>query len=152
MAGLILHAPTGEISLTASTAKTCLTIKAPANHRVKLLGLEVFFKGTSATDTPVKIEMSRITTDGSGGVTTLTPAPNDENAGETPLSTVKSAYTTEPTTYGVNLKTWEVHPQTGLIVYFPLGQEVIIKGGNILGLRLTSSQAETVSIDPVFEE
>jgi hypothetical protein len=151
MAGLLLHAPTGEIALTAATAKTCLTLKAPANHRVKLLGLEIFFKGTSATDTPVKIEISRITTDG-GTATTLTPAPNDENAGETPLGTYKSAYTVEPSTYGVNVKTWEVHPQTGLIVYFPLGQEVIIKGGNILGLRLTSSQTETVSIDPVFEE
>lgn len=152
MAGLLLHAPTGELSLTGGTAKTCWTLTSPTNHRVKILGVEIFFKGTSSTDTPVKIEMNRITTDG-GTATTLTPAVNDQNANETPLSTVKSNYTVEPSTYGVNLKTWEVQPQTGVIVYFPQGQEIIVRGGSYeIGLRLTSTQNETVSIDVIYEE
>ena len=101
MAGLRLHVPTGEVSLAASTAKTVFTLTAPSNHRVLIRGIEIFFKGTSSTDTPVKIEISRITTDG-GTASTPTVAKNDENSGETPLSTVKSAYTVEPSTFGAN--------------------------------------------------
>jgi len=151
MAGLNLHAPSGEVSLSAATARTVLSITAPANHRVKLKGLEVFGKGTSTTDTPMKVEVSRVTTDG-GTATTLTPAKNDENAGETPLSTVRGSYTAEPSTYGANLKTWEVHPQTGLVVFFPPGDEVVIKGGNEIAVRITAAQAQTVSVNAYYEE
>jgi hypothetical protein len=151
MAGLLLHAPTGELSLTGGSAKTCWTLKAPANHRVKILGIEIFFKGTSSSDTPVEIQLSRVTTDG-GTSSSLTPSKNDENAGESPLSTVSYNYSAEPSTYGANLKTWEVQPQTGVIVYFPQGQEVVVKGGNEIGLLLKSTQNETVSIDVIYEE
>jgi len=151
MAGLLFHAPSGEVALVATVAKTVITLTAGSNDRLKLLGIEVFFKGTVTTDTPVKIEISRITTDG-GTATTITPAPNDNNASETIQATVKANYTVEPTTYGANLKTWEVHPQTGLVVYFPLGQELQLKGGTEIGIRLTASQVETVSINLVVDE
>jgi hypothetical protein len=151
MAGLRLHAPTGELSLTANTAKTCVTITSPANHRVLIRGVEVFFKGTSSTDTPVKIELARITTDG-GTATGLTPLKNNESDQETPLSTVKINYTVEPTTYGATFKTWEIQPQTGLINWFPPGEEIAIQGGKEWGMRLTPTQAETVSINVYFEE
>lgn len=151
MAGLRLHVPTGEVSLSANTAKTVITLTAPSNHRVLIRGIEVFFKGISPTDTPVKIEISRITTDG-GTASSPTIAKNDENAGETPLSTVKSAYSAEPSTYGNNLKTWEIQPQTGLINWFPPGEEIVVNGGNEIGIRMTAGQAETVSCNVYYEE
>ena len=151
MAGLRLHVPTGEVSLSSGTAKTVFTLTAPSNHRVLIRGIEVFFKGTSPTDTPVKIEISRITTDG-GTASSPTVAKNDENAGESPLSTVKSAYTAEPSTYGNNMKTWEVHPQTGLINWFPPGAEIVVKGGNEIGIRMTAAAAQTVSCNVYYEE
>src|SRR5713101_4062389 len=109
MAGLNLHYPSGEVALTAATAKTPITVVAAANHHVKIKGVEIFFKGTSPTDTPAKIIFYRFTTDGTG--TTGTLYVNDENAGETIQATGKINYTAEPT-LGNNFKVWDVHPQT----------------------------------------
>jgi len=149
MAQLKFHAPTGEIALSANTAKTLLTIVAPSNIRVLLKGIEIFFKGTSSTDTPVKVDIFRFSTDGTG--TSQNFYVNDENAGETVQTTGKNNYSAEPT-LGNIIKTWEIHPQTGLVVYFPPGEEIVIKGGNKLGIRATPTQSETVSLNGYLEE
>lgn len=151
MADLLLTVPSGEVSLTGSVAKTVLAATAPANQRLKIMGVEIFGKGTSNTDTPIKCELSRITTNG-GTATTITPAKVDDDDGETAQGTYQANFTVEPTTYGANMRIWEVHPQTGIIVYFPMHQEIKIKGGNIVGLRMTSTQAETVSAQFLVEE
>ena len=151
MADLILNIPTGEVSLTAATAKTVFSMTAPANQRLKLKGIELFFKGTSATDTPVKCELSLVTSD-AGTATTATPSKNDNDMAETAQGVYKTNYTSEPSTYGANLRTWEVHPQTGLVLYFPLHDEPRLKGGTEMALRLTAAQAQTVSANAVVEE
>src|SRR5262249_19236527 len=56
MSALNFQVATGETSIT-STAKTVVTITAPANQRVKIKGVSIFGKGTSNTDTPVKVEL-----------------------------------------------------------------------------------------------
>ena len=152
MADLILNIPTGEVALTAATAKTVFSMTAPANQRLKLKGIELFFKGTSATDTPVKCELSLVTTEGAAIATTATPAKNDNDMAETAQGVYKTNYTSEPSTYGANLRTWEVHPQTGLVLYFPLHDEPRLKGGTEMALRLTAAQAQTVSVNAIVEE
>lgn len=149
MAGLLLHFASGEVSLSAGVAKTPISVIAAANHRVKVKGVEVFFKGTSATDTPVKITFARFTSDGTGTAGNLYP--NDENAGETVQTTGKTNYSAEPTLANV-LKVWDVHPQTGLIYSFPLGDELVVKGGNKLALTCTAAQAQTCSVNLLLEE
>jgi hypothetical protein len=151
MADLILNVPTGEISLVAATAKTILMAKAPANQRLKLKGLEIFGKGISPTDVPMKVELCIITTDG-GTATTITPTANDNEMAETAQGTYKSNYSVEPTTYGAAIRTWEVHPQTGLVVYFPMHDEPKLKGGTIFGLRMTAAAAQTISANLIVEE
>lgn len=152
MSALNLQVQTGEISVT-STPKTWLTIKAPANQRVKIKGWGIFGKGTSNTDTPVKVEIALITTDGeTGTATAVTPVPNDGDMGETPQSTCFKSYGTEPTTYGAIMRTLEVHPQTGLVEYLPLHDEIVLKGGTELGFRLTSNQNEPMSLNVFIEE
>jgi hypothetical protein len=151
MADLNISVPTGEVSLVAATAKTCITMTAPANQRLKLLGFEVYGKSASPTDTPVKCELYRITTDG-GTATTITPAPNDDDEAETPQGVYKGNYTVEPTTLGALLRTFEVHPQTGIIYMFPVGQEIRVKGGKELGMRLTAVAAQTFAINFIVEE
>lgn len=151
MAALNLSVPSGEVSLTASTAKTVITARAPAQQMLRILGVEIFGKGISNTDTPIKIEVSRITTDG-GTASTITPSPNDDDYTATPQGTYKGNYTSEPVTYGANLRIWEVHPQTSLIYMFPMGQEIILKNNNEIGFRATSGQTETISINLIIEE
>ena len=53
---------------------------------------------------------------------------------------------------GNNMKTWEVHPQTGLINWFPPGEEISVKGGNEIGIRMTAAAAQTVSCNVYYEE
>ena len=151
MADLILNIPTGEVSLSAATAKTVFSMTAPANQRLKLKGVELFFKGVSATDTPVKCELSLVTTDG-GTATTATPAKNDNDMAETAQGVYKTNYSLEPSAYGANLRTWEVHPQTGLVLYFPTHDEPRLKGGTEMALRLTAAQSQTVSVNAIVEE
>jgi hypothetical protein len=150
MADLNLSVPTGEVSLGAGTPKTVLLMKAPANQRLKILGFEIFFKGTSPTDTPVKCELIRVTSDGTGSA--ITPAANDDDEAETPQGTYKANYTVEPSYGSATLRVWEIQPQTGIIYMFPQGQEVRVKGGNLIGLRMTATQAETVSVNAIVEE
>jgi hypothetical protein len=153
MAGLNLTVASGEVTLTAATALTVLTVKAPANQRLRIKGIEVFFKSTSPTDTPVKIEWGRITTDGqTGTATAVTPAKHDDEMGETAQGTYFKNYGTEPTTYGTIFKTWEVQPQVPFVLYFPQGDEIYVKGGNEFGLRLTAAQGQTCSINLIVEE
>jgi hypothetical protein len=152
MADLNLNVTAGEISVT-STPKTFLTLKAPTNQRIRIKGIEVFGKGTANTDTPVKLEIGNITTDGeTGTATAVTPVPLDGDEAETPQGTYYKNYGTEPTTYGTIMRTWEIHPQTGLVVYFPMHDEIKLAGGKEIGLRLTSNQNETMSLNVIVEE
>jgi hypothetical protein len=93
-----------------------LTIKAPANQRIKIKGFEIFGKGTSNTDTPVKVEVGKITTDAVGGTSTPTVSTCDTEYGETAQATYKTGNSSEPT-YGNIFRTWEIHPQTGIVLY-----------------------------------
>jgi hypothetical protein len=150
MADLNLQANVGEVSVT-STTKTFFTAKAPANQRLRIKGIEVMGKGTSNTDTPVKVEIGKITADAVGGTSAVTMSPHDPDYAETPQGTYKTGYGSEPT-YGNIYRTWEVHPQTGLIVYFPMHDEIKISGGSELGIRMTSNQAETMALTVIVEE
>jgi len=149
MAGIIGHIPSNEVSLTAATAKTVLQIVAATNHRVKVLGIELFFKGTSTTDTPVKVRILRQTD--AGTTSAATPVANDNSIDETLQTTGRHTATVEPTAGDV-LKMWEVHPQSGLIYCFPIGEEIIVKGGGRLGVECTAAQAQTCAANFIFEE
>ena len=155
MADLLCSASVPAASVT-STAATFILAKAPANQRLKIKGLEIFGKGTSNTDTPVKVELftATVVTGGTAG-TAPTYLANDSEMGETPQATVTGNYSAEPTytpALGNVLRTWYIHPQTGLNCYFPLHDEIKLKGGTYLGVRLTSNQAETMGVNLIVEE
>jgi len=153
MADLFFQASAGEV-VVSTTAKTIFTIGAPANQRFKVKGLEVFGKGTSNTDMPAKIELGTYASI-SGGTpgTGVTTSKVDMDMGETIQSTVAGNYTAEPTyTTLTVVRIYEVHPQTGLVIYFPMHDEIKIKGGSGFMLRGTQAQADTFSIQVLVEE
>lgn len=150
MAGVRVSVPSGEVSLTAATAKTVLSLKAAANHRALVKSLKVFFKGIVTTDTPVKIRLVRITAD-SGTGSAVTEVKVNEADNETIQCVGRHTFTVEPT-IGDVIDTWEVHPQTGLVVFYPQGEELAIIGGNEFALEMTAAQAQTVSASLTVEE
>lgn len=138
MAGVLLRASSGEQAI--ANGKTLLQVVAAAGHRVRVQGWGISFKGTSATDPPVLVQIVRQTTAGTmtaGTTGTNITRKNDTDA-ETIQTTTRVNATVEPTTTDV-VDDFEVHPQTGYRVFFPQGQEIYIPNGERLGLKVTSA-------------
>jgi hypothetical protein len=152
MADLNIQCTAGEASITSS-AKTVIAIAAPSNQRMRIKGIEVLGKGTSNTDTPVKVELIKAASISGGTPGSVTTTVLDPDYGETAQATYSGNYSAEPTySSGTTIRTWEVHPQNCLLVYFPMHDEIKIKGGGAFGLRLTSNQNETMAVNVIVEE
>lgn len=149
MAAFLGQATTAEIALTAAAAKTVLQLVAAANHRVKLLGWSAMFDGTSTTAEPVQYRVLRQTT--AGTMTALTPTKRDDSIADTLLTTAQHTATAEPTA-GDLLEAGEIHPQGGYEVFYPFGQEIIVGGGDRVGLELTAPAGVNVRAKFIFEE
>jgi hypothetical protein len=112
---------TADVALSAATAKTILNVIAGSNALVRICEIGVSFDGISSTDEPVVVELCSSTQATSGTSTSQSPV---QMRG--PTRTVQASgarnYTAEPTVLTV-IKRWLVHPQTGIIVQFPLGRE-----------------------------
>lgn len=140
---------TSEIALSAATAKTVLQLVAATNHRVKLLEWGVFFDGTSVSAEPVQVRLLRQST--AGTMSAATPVKVDDSLAETLLTTAQHTATAEPTAGDV-LDVKEIHPQSGYEKILPLGQEIIIGGGDRLGIECTASAGVNVRAFMKFEE
>ena len=149
MAAFIGVVQVAEEALAAATAETVIQLVAAANHRVKVLRWGVFFDGTSVTAEPVQVRLVRQTD--AGTASALTPVKLDDSLAETLQTTAQQDFTAEPTAGDV-VDVVEVHPQSGYEVIYPLGQEVIIGGGDRLGIECTAPDAVNVRAKIVFEE
>jgi hypothetical protein len=138
-----------EEALGAATEETLIQLVAASNHRVKVLGWGIFFDGTSVTAEPVQVKLSRQTT--AGTASSLSLVKRDDSIAETLQTSAQQDFTAEPTEGDV-LESREVHPQAGFEVWYPLGQEIIIGGGDRLGLIATAPAAVNARAFIVFEE
>lgn len=148
MSSLKAIALTQEVALTAAVARTVLQIAAPANQRVRVERIGVFFDGTSATAEPVQVEVVRQTT--AGTMSALAPKAT-QPASESIQTQAQHSATIEPTAADV-VDAVEVHPQTGYEVVYPFGQEIIVPGGGRLGIVCTATAAVNVRAKLGFEE
>lgn len=148
MAGVRVAAVTAEIS-TGTSIKTLIQIVAAANHRVLVKEISVSFKGTSNTAAPILVRVLKQTT--AGTMSALTPVLIDDNADETVQTTAQHTATAEPTASSVKM-TEEIHPQTGLIWQAPFGGELVIPGGQRLGIDVTAGADVSAIARVIFEE
>ncbi len=149
MAAFIGSARVAEDGLVAATAETVIQLVAAANHRVKVLRWGAFFDGVSVTAEPVAIRLMRQTT--AGTASALTPVKMDNSLAETLLTTALQTFTAEPSAGDV-IESFNVHPQQGIEIMYPLGQEPIIGGGDRIGLEFTAPAIVNVTAFIVFEE
>lgn len=151
MARLNGIAQTAEVALSAGVAKTVLQIAAPANQQVALTGWGIFFDGISPTAEPVQVEVMIQTT--AGTMTSLTPRMTNRGCSGTLQTTAQHTATAEPTAGDV-MDPKEVHPQAGyekqIAPYSP--QEIVLAGGNRLGIKVTSPTALNCRAFFTFEE
>lgn len=140
--GTAFHAQhTAGIAVTAATAKTVLQLVAAANHRVLVREFGIFVQGVVATDTPGKVELMLQSTAGTSSALTLVK--EDTDNGETLQTTAVHTCTAEPTTTTTRFSCF-VHPQRGFIYRWPKDRELVILGGERLGIRCTFAQNQTV--------
>jgi len=139
---------TSEIATGSGADKTVLQINAPTNQRVAVKSVEITFKGTDPSATPILVKLCQQTAaTGSGSSASNTPAKEDPGISTSIQTTGKQGYTSEPTGT-VIVRQWEVHPQAGLLYSFPLGDEVVVPGGGALGIVVNA--AASVSCAPLF--
>ena len=133
MAGVFAAFITSEVALAAATAKTVVQIANAANHRAKLVKWSVSFDGTSGTAEPVVVELLRQTT--AGTMSSLTAAKHNNDDAESIQTTGQHTATAPPTDSDV-IDRQNVHPQGGLEIVFPFGQEPPIGGASAGATRL----------------
>jgi hypothetical protein len=138
-----------EQALAAATQETVLQLVAAANHRVKVLRWGIFFDGQTVADEPVQVVLQRQSDAGTSAANT--PTKVDDSLAETLLTTARDAVSAEPTSGDV-VGAYQVHPQSGYAEIFPLGQEIIIGGGDRLGIRVTAPDVVNCRAFIHFEE
>ena len=111
----------GDVALTAATARTILNVINAANSLIRLCEFGVSFDGVSATAEPVTVELCS-STQATAGTSTSQPPVQIRGPTRTVQATGARSYTAEPTAL-TTLKRWLVHPQTGIVMQFPLGRE-----------------------------
>jgi len=134
MAAVIVNATTAKLALTASTRKTMLQITAATNHRVKILGWSIFFDeeiGDATPSIPLLVSIGRQT---SGTGSANTPIKLGVYT-ETLQTTAKDNFTVAATTTITSSRV--INAQTGYEILFPMGQEIILSGGEIFGIDVT---------------
>jgi hypothetical protein len=142
---------TSEVALSANTPKAVIRLQAAGYSTLRLLSLDIMFKGTSSTDAPVAVLMARCSANGTatstGSFYPLDPTKSDYGA----QGNFHYNFSANPTSGGA-LKNWEIHPQSGIVYHFPANQHPIITPGAGLALYMTAAASQTVSVNFVVEE
>jgi hypothetical protein len=152
MAGVKAHVTSGEVTLVANTAKSCLQIKAAANQRVIVEALRITGKQPAGgTDTPVKIRMTRSTAN-FGTFSSATVGKNDPTDSETLQTTYGANASVEPTAPTDGSLWWEVQPQSGLIEFYPPDMRIEVPGGQSVQFEATSNATPIITMTATTEE
>ncbi|MFQ5410227.1 MAG: hypothetical protein ACE5FI_17590 [Anaerolineales bacterium] len=148
MAGILAVAQTAEVA-TGTAKKTLMQLVAAANHRVLIKEISISFDGTSNTAAPIIVQVLRQTT--AGTMSALTPVAIDEAIDETLQTTAQHTATVEPTG-AIEVMGEQVHPQGGYTWQAPFGGEIVVIGGNRLGIAVTAGADVNAKVRVVFEE
>ena len=148
MAGLICTLNIPATSLIAATALTVAQIKAPTNHRLKILRYGLFFNGTTNAGQPVQLRVGRATAT-FGTLTAATPHTNQEGLPETPLASCGIAPTATEPTYTQIHHTDTIHPQLSEQISTNAFE---VAGGSSVGFELTATAGVNVSGWIEYEE
>ena len=109
---------TADVALSAATAKTILNVIAAANGLLRIIEFGVSFDSVTAAAEPVTVELCK-STQATAGTSTAHTIVQSGGPTRTVQGTARRNYTAEPTALTV-IKRWLVHPQTGIVMQFPL--------------------------------
>jgi len=141
----------GDVALTAATPKTIMSVINATNGLIRIVEIGVSFDGVTSTAEPVTVELCS-STQATAGTSTAHTIAQIRGSSRTVQATAARDYSGEPTTL-TTLKRWLVHPQTGMVIQFPLGREPEqTVTADALCLRLTAPASVNVQGYMEFEE
>lgn len=149
MAGVKAMAVTGEVA-TGTSKKTILQLIAASNHRVLIKEWSISFDGISNTAAPIIVSVERQSDAGTGG-SSVTMEKLDNDAGETLQTTANYGLTAEPTNC-YKQDSHQVHPQGGYTWQAPFGGELVVNGGDRIGIAVTAAAGVNAIAKFIFEE
>lgn len=132
---------TSDVSLSAATAKSVMSVVAGANITFKLIEFHVGFDGVNPVAEPVTVELCTSTQAGAGTSTSHT-VQQVRGPARTAQCTAARNFTVEPTVLTA-VKCWLIHPTGSLTIQYPLGREVekITAAAGAILLRCTAPAA-----------
>lgn len=141
MAGINAYAAWPQTNINANTM-TVMQLVAPTNQRLRVTALEISFDGTNSAVAPAAVTLERQT---SGTFTNTAVSPKKTNdpssVGEVVQATSKNTQSAAPTS-GDIMRQFFVPTFGGLVIYpFAPGQEVMVPGGTILGVKVQTTAA-----------
>jgi hypothetical protein len=139
------------VALVAATAKSVLSVIAPAQFGVDLKKIRIGTDGVTATALPIHVEICRSTQAGAG--TSGTAVTVNQVYGPTIAAgfTGGSNFSAEPTVLTV-LESWLIDPNKSTVIYdYPLGDTFDTVVSQALVLRCTAPAAVNVRATMVFE-
>jgi hypothetical protein len=143
------------VALVAATAKSILTVLAPAQFGIDLTKIRLGFDGVTASAIPVLVEMcdNTLATNSTVGTNNTTAGTATQNYGRTITPGFTGFYnsTTEPTVLTA-FDRWTLTPNGGLVIYdWPLGSthDTAVSAG--VTCRLTAPAAVNANMTMWFE-
>ena len=150
MSGLRVTAEnSAAVALAAATEKSLVQVNAPANQRLKIQRVGIFFDGASTTAVPVLVKLILVTTAGTSTALTLNKLVSSDS--ETIQSTAGENHTVEGAN-GTLLDQWLIHPQQGLDLTYAFGQEKFVVGGGRVAIKCTAPAVVNARAKIDFEE
>jgi len=150
MAGLRITAEnTAAVALVAATEKTAVQVNAPAQQRLLVKRVGIFFDGASTTAVPVLVKLILVSTAGTNTALTLSKLVSSDS--ETIQSTAGENATAEGTNSTL-LDQWFIHPQMGLDLTYAFGQEKVVVGGGRVAIKCTAPATVNVRTKIDFDE
>ena len=134
----------GEEALAAATAETVIALIGSTVVKGRICEWGVSFDGTSSGGEPVRVRVLRLTADDGTRTTSVTEAKWDP---DTPAANciARHSYTVEPTKGDV-LADYDVHPQGGIVVQYPLGREIVLDDSTSAGVAIECTAAAIVNV------
>lgn len=134
----------GENGLVAATQEGVLWLMGTTSNVAKLIEWGVSFDGVSATAEPVRVGLFRATN--AGTTPTATAEMSWQNGAPAATAIAAKAFATPPTFTSTPLVEYNVHPQAGIVVQYPLGREPEISAATTDGLGILCTAPATVNV------
>jgi hypothetical protein len=128
---------------TTTSTRTLIQLQAPTSREIVIHELAVSFSGIDNLAVPIEVQLLRQVD--AGTASSLSIAKSDDSDVHTVQSSAQEAFTVEPTA-GSIVRSWFVHPQSG-IVYQPVaGQTLTMQGGDRLGVRVVTPDVSVAAV------